>query len=106
MSSLFEHLCENNAVTHNPVKGVEYPVVESQQGKNPALDNAQARALLSVPDAAPHSRASARSLLSTLLYYGIRREELTSLMKDYNQTRQIYVYDHRKTGRRRAWRLR
>src|SRR5687768_10682431 len=26
LSSLFEHLCENNAVTHNPVKGVKRPV--------------------------------------------------------------------------------
>ncbi|SFN67271.1 HAF repeat-containing PEP-CTERM protein [Nitrosospira briensis] len=33
LASLFEHLCESNAVTHNPVKGVKRPVVESQQGK-------------------------------------------------------------------------
>ena len=52
LSSLFEHLCESNAVTHNPVKGVKRPVVESQQGKTPALGDAQARALLSAPDAA------------------------------------------------------
>ena len=30
LASLFEHLCESNAVTHNPVKGVKRPVVESQ----------------------------------------------------------------------------
>src|SRR5687768_3028223 len=51
LASLFEHLCESNAVTHNPVKGVKRPVVESQQGKTPALGVAQARALLSTPDA-------------------------------------------------------
>ncbi|WP_256376979.1 hypothetical protein [Nitrosospira multiformis] len=37
LASLFEHLCESNSVTHNPVKGVKRPVVESQQGKIPAL---------------------------------------------------------------------
>jgi integrase/recombinase XerD len=29
LSSLFEHLCDANAVTHNPVKGVKRPKVES-----------------------------------------------------------------------------
>jgi site-specific recombinase XerC len=28
LASLFEHLCEKNAVTHNPVKGVERPNVK------------------------------------------------------------------------------
>ena len=36
LSSLFEHLCERNAVTHNPVKGVKRPPVESYEGKTPA----------------------------------------------------------------------
>ena len=29
LSSLFEYLCEKNAVTHNPLKGVKRPPVES-----------------------------------------------------------------------------
>src|SRR5271165_5464419 len=29
LASLFEYLCEKNAVTHNPVKGVERPKTES-----------------------------------------------------------------------------
>ena len=33
LSSLFEYLCENNAVTHNPVKGVKRPRAESGEGK-------------------------------------------------------------------------
>jgi integrase/recombinase XerD len=37
LSSLFEYLCERNAVTHNPVKGVKRPPVESYEGKTPAL---------------------------------------------------------------------
>lgn len=37
LSSLFEYLCEKNTVTHNPVKGVKRPAVESGEGKTPAL---------------------------------------------------------------------
>ena len=45
LSSLFEHLCEENAVTHNPVKGVKRPRADGNEGKTPALGDAQARAL-------------------------------------------------------------
>ena len=37
VSSLFEYLCEQNAVTTNPVDGVKRPKVESYEGKTPAL---------------------------------------------------------------------
>src|SRR5688500_5634720 len=50
LSSLFEYLCDNNAVTHNPVKGVKRPKVESYEGKTPALGDHQARELLNAPD--------------------------------------------------------
>src|SRR5271170_3050560 len=45
MASLFEYLCEKNAVTHNPVKGVERPRTESGEGKTPAIGDHQARDL-------------------------------------------------------------
>jgi integrase/recombinase XerD len=51
LASLFEHLCDANAVTHNPVKGVKCPKVESYEGKTPALGNGQAWALLDAPGA-------------------------------------------------------
>jgi site-specific recombinase XerD len=51
LSSLFEHFCDANAVTHNPVKGVKRPKVESYEGKTPALGDGQARALLDAPGA-------------------------------------------------------
>jgi len=50
LSSLFEYLCERNTVTHNLVKGVKRPAVESYEGKTPALGNHQARKLLDIPD--------------------------------------------------------
>ena len=37
LASLFEYLCEKNAVTHNPVKGVKRPKAESGEGNRPAL---------------------------------------------------------------------
>ena len=51
LASLFDYLCERNAVTHNPVKGVERPRMGSGQGKTPALGNHQARELLAAPQA-------------------------------------------------------
>ena len=51
LASLFEYLCEKNAVTHNPVKGVERPKTESGEGKTPAIGDHQARDLLAAPDA-------------------------------------------------------
>ena len=49
LASLFEYLCEKNAVTHNPVKGVERPKTESGEGKTPAIGDHQARKLLAAP---------------------------------------------------------
>src|SRR3954447_11474963 len=49
LASLFEYLCSRNAVTHNPVKGVERPKAESGEGKTPALGDHQARKLLDAP---------------------------------------------------------
>lgn len=49
LSSLFQYLCDRNAVTHNPVKGVMRPKVESDVGKTPAIADHQARELLVAP---------------------------------------------------------
>ena len=43
VASLFDHLCEANAVTHNPVRGVKRPKAETNEGKTPVLGNGQAR---------------------------------------------------------------
>jgi len=79
LASLFEHLCERNAVTHNPVKGVERPKTESGEGKTPALGDHQARALLAAPDADTIKSKRDRAILSTLLFHALRREELCKL---------------------------
>ena len=47
LSSLFDYLCERNAVSLNPVAGgVKRPKRTGNEGKTPALGDHQARALL------------------------------------------------------------
>src|SRR3954462_9991757 len=78
-ASPFEYLCEKNAVTHNPVKGVERPKSESGEGKTPALGDHQARKLLDAPTDDSIRSKRDRAILSTLLFHALRREELCKL---------------------------
>ena len=88
LSSLFEYLCEKNTVTHNPVKGVKRPPVESYEGKTPALGDHQARALLDAPIGDSLKAKRDRAMLATLLYHALRREELCKLsVKDFRHER-------------------
>jgi site-specific recombinase XerD len=88
LSSLFEYLCEKNAVSHNPVKGVKRPKAESGEGKTPALGDHQARELLAAPDEETVKAKRDRAILSTLLFHALRRDELCKLkVKDFNQAR-------------------
>jgi site-specific recombinase XerD len=79
LSSLFEYLCEANAVAGNPVKGVKRPRVDSQEGKTPAIGDHQARSLLDAPDPTTLQGLRDRAILATLLYHGLRRAELCAL---------------------------
>ncbi len=88
LSSLFEYLCDRNAVTHNPVKGVKRPPVESYEGKTSALGNHQARKLLDAPAADDLKGKRDRAMLATLLYHALRRDELCRLkVKDARHER-------------------
>ncbi|NUZ09060.1 tyrosine-type recombinase/integrase [Piscinibacter koreensis] len=88
LSSLFEYLCERNAVTHNPVKGVKRPPVDSYEGKTPAIGDHQARQLLDAPDVATVKGKRDRAILATLLYHALRRDELCRLsVKDSRHER-------------------
>jgi len=92
LASLFEYLCEKNAVTHNPVKGVERPKTESGEGNTPAIGDHQARDLLAAPDADTVKSKRDRAILSTPLFHALRREELRKLkVKDFRHAR-----DHRR----------
>ena len=73
LSSLFMYLCNANAVTFNPVTGVERPSEGSNEGRTPALGDAQARALLEAPQGDTVKDKRDRAILATLLYHEIGR---------------------------------
>jgi site-specific recombinase XerD len=79
LSSLFDYLCERNAVSGNPVDGVKRPMANGNEGSTPALGDRQARKLLEAPAADTLKGIRDRAILATLLYHGIRREELCTL---------------------------
>jgi integrase/recombinase XerD len=79
LSSLFDYLCERNAVAGNPVDGVKRPMANGNEGSTPALGDRQARKLLDAPPADTLKGVRDRAILATLLYHGIRREELCGL---------------------------
>lgn len=88
LASLYEYLCDYNAVTHNPVKGVKRPRVDSYEGKTPALSDSQARSLLNAPPENTLKGKRDRAILSVLLFQALRREELTKLLvKDFRHER-------------------
>lgn len=90
LSSLYEYLCDRNAVAFNPVKGVKRPRVESQEGKTPALGDHQARNLLDAPDEKSLKGKRDRAILAVLLYHALRREEASSLrVKDVHERRGV-----------------
>lgn len=88
LSSLFDYLCERNAVSSNPVARVKRPMANGNEGSTPALGDAQARKLLEAPPAGTLKGARDRAVLASLLYYGLRREELCDLRARDIQSRQ------------------
>ncbi len=88
LSSLFDYLCERNAVLGNPVDGVKRPAANNNEGSTPALGDAQARRLLDAPPTDTLKGVRDRAILATLLYHGIRREELCRLRLKDMQSRE------------------
>lgn len=88
IASLFDYLCEKNAVTHNPVKGVKRPASDANEGKSPALGDHQARRLLDAPDSTTLKGKRDRAILAVMLYHALRRAELCKLrVRDFRQER-------------------
>ena len=88
LSSLFDYLCERNAVLGNPVDGVKRPMANGNEGSTAALGDAQARKLLDAPPEDTLKGKRDRAILATLLYHGLRREELCRLRVKDLQSRQ------------------
>ncbi len=86
LSSLFGYLCNANAVTHNPVTGVERPSEGANEGKTPAISDAQARALLDAPSPTTLKGKRDRAILAVFLFHAIRADELVKLkVQDVSQ---------------------
>src|SRR5207244_3089385 len=79
LSSLYAYLCDRNAVLHNPVLGVKRPRSMNREGVTPALGDHQARMLLEAPPESTLKGKRDRAILATLLYHGLRCEELCTL---------------------------
>ena len=79
LASMFDYLCEKNAVGDNPVHGVKRPPAEGNEGKTPAISDAQARRLLDAPPEDTLKGLRDRAILAVLLYHGLRRDELCKL---------------------------
>jgi integrase/recombinase XerD len=79
LSSLYAYLCDRNAVLHNPVLGVKRPRSMNREGVTPALSDNQAWMLLKAPPAGTLKGKRDRAILATLLYHGLRCEELCTL---------------------------
>ena len=101
VASLFDYLCERNAVADNPVRGVERPLANANEGKTPAIGDAQARALLEAPPADTLKGKRDRAILATFLYHGLRREELCGLkLNDIQERRGVpHLRIHGKGGK-------
>jgi integrase/recombinase XerD len=77
LSSLMDYLCDQNAIAHNPVNGVDRPTEGANEGKTPAISDAQARRLLETPPPDTLKGKRDRAIIAILLYHGLRRSELS-----------------------------
>ena len=90
LSDLFDHLCEANAVSHNPVDGVKRPSEGTNEGKTPALSDEQAKQLINAPSPKTAKGRRDRAILAVLMYHALRRAELCALrVKDYGDRRGV-----------------
>ncbi len=94
LSSLFDYLCERNALAGNPVDGVKRPMANGNEGSTPSLGDRQVRKLLDAPSGKTLKGIRDRAILATLLYHGIRREELCTLRVKDLHSRQGVMHFH------------
>jgi integrase/recombinase XerD len=101
LSDLFNYLCEKNAISDNPVHGVGRPKEGANEGKTPAISDAQASALLDAPSRHTLKGKRDRAILAVLLFHAVRRAELSSLrVKDYSERKGVkHLCVHGKGGK-------
>ena len=79
LSSLFNHLCEKQLVSTNPVKGLKRPKVNQSTIKTPALTIEQVRAILDAPNKKTVKGLRDWALLHVLFYTGCREGAIHKL---------------------------
>ena len=80
VSSLFEFLCNENAMDTNPVAGVKRPSEDANEGKTPALSDDQAKMLLQAPKGDDLKAVRDRAILATYLFHALRRSEAAEMI--------------------------
>lgn len=88
LSSLYDFLCERNAIELNPTHGVKRPSEGTYEGKTPALGDAEAKKLLQAPPEDTLKGLRDRAILATYLFHGLRASELSGLTPASIQNRE------------------
>src|SRR5262249_29555581 len=104
LSSLFKHLVRHNLATINPVREIERPVINRDEGSTLAFSKAQARNRPDRPAEDSEAGLRDRAILSVGLQVGLRRAEIAALkVGDLHQNRGFdSLRVTRKGGRREA----
>jgi integrase/recombinase XerD len=94
VSSLFQHLCEKQVATRNPVVGVKRPRVNASRVDAAVLTPEQVRRLLHAPQPDALKGVRDRAILHVLFYTGCRVSEVTHLkIKDFFEDAGYWVLD-------------
>jgi site-specific recombinase XerD len=104
LSALYKHLVRHDHAARNPVREVERPAINRDEGSTLAFSKPQARKMLDAPAEDTVAGLRDRAILSVGLQVGLRRAEIAALtVGDLHQNR---GYDSlrvmRKGGRRDA----
>jgi site-specific recombinase XerD len=104
LSSLFKHLVHHGHAARNPVREIERPAINRDEGTTAAFSKAQARKLLDAPAKDTLEGLRDRAILSIGLQVGLRRAEIAALtVGDLHQNRGFdSLRVIRKGGRREA----
>lgn len=102
VSSLFQHLCERQIATHNPVAGIKRPKIDASRVEAVALTPEQVRRLLHTPASDTLKGIRDRAILHVLFYTGCRISEVTRLqVKDFFEDAGYWILDFILKGGRR-----
>jgi len=99
ISDLFNYLCDKNAIEDHPVRGVERPSGGANEGKTPAISDAQTKQLLQAPPDDTVQGLRDRAILSLLAFHAVRREEMCNIkVKDIRMRKGVLYFEVLRKG--------